>query len=289
MGGGLGGLGSIWFGYELGCIGLGCGLGGGLDGWLGGGPGGWLAGDAQRAPRAIVATQAEGEDDSSCFICMEATRERLHVGRVCDCSKLAVHQHCLEDWINHSTHAATRGLGSRLECNICKHEYRLPYEMTTGSGEHFSRRVLWRFFLAAVAWCVIDAGFEYLAFDASKAVFPDIAVYHVALVLVCLYSIITLAVYIYVLSRYDKGVEARERGMRPRVKFTSGLVESTLPIVTIADTTASSSPLAVAQDETASPTGVSTSLEADAAPSVSSSRAEAQPQQCPVYAAPGNV
>mmetsp|Transcript_11072 Transcript_11072/g.28984 ORF Transcript_11072/g.28984 Transcript_11072/m.28984 type:complete len:299 (+) Transcript_11072:112-1008(+) len=249
------------------------------------------AGDAQRAQsvqRAVVATQAEFEDDSSCFICMEATRERLHVGRVCDCSTLAVHQHCLEDWINHSTRAATSGLVSRLECNICKHEYRLPYELTTDSGGHYSKLMICQFSVAATVWCGIGAGFGYFAFTAQKS-FPGTVLYLVAMVLVCVYAIITLAVYIYMLSRYEKEVLAHKRRMRPRVKFTSGVVESTLPIVATADTAASTSPGAVARVETTSPTSVSASPEADAAPSVSSSRAEAQPQQCPVYAAPGNV
>jgi hypothetical protein len=196
-------------------------------------------GDAQRAQRArgaVVATQAEGGDESSCFICMETTRERLHVGRVCGCSTLAVHLHCLEDWVNSST--AIRGLGSRLECNICMHAYKWPYELTTSSGVGYSKLTLCRFFLAAVAWLGLGCGLGFFAFT-RQTNFLRTVLNRVAIALICIYMIFTIVIYINVLSRFEKDVEARKRRMRPRVKFISS-VEDALPVVTTADAASSS-------------------------------------------------
>jgi len=130
-----------------------------------------------------------------------------------------VHQGCLEDWINCSTQAASKELGSRLHCDICKHAYLLPYELTTPAAWVFWRAVLCRIFLATLVWGGIGSGLAYVASN-SMALLPGSALYGVTLVFVCLYAIITIIVYIYALGRYEKDEEMRKRKMRPRVKFT---------------------------------------------------------------------
>ncbi|KAJ1627994.1 hypothetical protein T492DRAFT_841920 [Pavlovales sp. CCMP2436] len=132
---------------------------------------------------AVVATQAGGDGESSCFI------------------------------------SASKELGSRLHCDICKHAYLLPYELTTPAAWVFWRAVLCRIFLATLVWGGIGSGLAYVASN-SMALLPGSALYGVTLVFVCLYAIITIIVYIYALGRYEKDEEMRKRKMRPRVKFT---------------------------------------------------------------------
>lgn len=182
----------------------------------------------QQAAAAAAATGESGGGDvgeASCFICMESHAPLL-VGKACGCSNLAVHECCLERWINYGEHAGAQQFDERLVCSICKEKYRLHYEVISAPPvPQLTRVQLLKRFVAGACWAGLGAGLATLCYGMQVSEAEEDAAYHVAMAALCIYVVITVGAYVYCVHRAENSQAERERSATPTLHFTSVAVD----------------------------------------------------------------
>jgi hypothetical protein len=178
------------------------------------------------APVDAQAVQAAEDADSVCYICLDDAPPLL-VGSVCDCKHTGVHECCLENWINHSTNPRVREeLAARMSCGICMQPYRMPYELTPAqlSTGTFSRRTLIRLFVVAIIWLGLGAGIATACYEVQIVEIrkggKNSPRYSALMTCLCIYAMVSIGSYVYVLSKLENMRTERERAVRERIHFT---------------------------------------------------------------------
>mmetsp|Transcript_19132 Transcript_19132/g.49403 ORF Transcript_19132/g.49403 Transcript_19132/m.49403 type:complete len:266 (-) Transcript_19132:175-972(-) len=159
-----------------------------------------------------------------CFICLESSAP-LQVGTICACSSMAVHLQCLENYLNHSYSKRTRSVENRLVCSICKEPYRLNYEATMVDEVPSDNTVHnWRIpvlvrAVGAGAWLALGSWLVVLSFKLNNeaiAVSHDPSATYIALIsAVCIYLVISSAMYIRCLQVHARGSSASQNASDP--------------------------------------------------------------------------
>lgn len=164
---------------------------------------------------ARAAEDSTPDEKAVCFICMDSDAPLL-VGQVCGCSSLAVHRSCLERWVNHGENAGTQQFDERLVCLICKQRYRVAYEVTnTPPSEPTSVLARLGAALVCAMWLGVGAGLATLCYNMQKNVGTESALYSVSMASLCLYTMFSVSMYMFLLQRAESRHDERQKRAVP--------------------------------------------------------------------------
>jgi uncharacterized membrane protein YidH (DUF202 family) len=169
------------------------------------------------ASDATAGAAAPVSNEDNCFICMDSAPPLL-VGKICDCSSLAVHRTCLEDWINHSAHAHAE-LSQRMVCAICKVQYRLPYEVMTSEVPPSKPRNKAVCTTLMVLWLAVGAALAGLCYWLQVRETVTSLSYRAVMAILCIYAVASILMYVYLLSKVELAMDERKAAERPRISF----------------------------------------------------------------------